>query len=196
MPVTFRVTGTCFSHSGQQPAPGQDEAIQRIGARRSADAFQDHSRFFHARNGIVEIYGNASTTVPITTISQFGNTITAPATDFTSAAVTNQSVNVLSPPGGQASLRLGDSTGAGRKEFVFRLDMNNSRADVDAIWQGNAVWPLRLNPSGGPVLLNTAAVTPASSTAACSAGTIRWDADYIYICTAMNTWKRAALATW
>lgn len=38
--------------------------------------------------------------------------------------------------------------------------------------------------------------TPASATAAGVAGTITWDADYIYICTATNTWKRTAITTW
>ena len=37
---------------------------------------------------------------------------------------------------------------------------------------------------------------PASAGATGTAGTIIWDADYIYICTATNTWKRAAIATW
>lgn len=37
---------------------------------------------------------------------------------------------------------------------------------------------------------------PASATATGTAGDIRYDADYIYICTATNTWKRAAIATW
>jgi len=39
--------------------------------------------------------------------------------------------------------------------------------------------------------------TPASSSATCTTGTIAWDANYIYICTATNTFKRipAALAT-
>jgi hypothetical protein len=35
--------------------------------------------------------------------------------------------------------------------------------------------------------------TPASSAAACITGQIVWDAGFIYICTATNTWKRAAL---
>jgi hypothetical protein len=35
--------------------------------------------------------------------------------------------------------------------------------------------------------------TPASSTAACTEGSQVWDADYIYICTATNNWKRATL---
>lgn len=38
--------------------------------------------------------------------------------------------------------------------------------------------------------------TPASASATGSAGTICWDANYIYICTAVNTWKRAALSSW
>lgn len=35
--------------------------------------------------------------------------------------------------------------------------------------------------------------TPASSSATCTAGAIVWDANYIYICYATNSWKRAAL---
>jgi len=38
--------------------------------------------------------------------------------------------------------------------------------------------------------------TPASAAAAGNAGEICWDADYIYVCTATNTWKRATIATW
>jgi len=38
--------------------------------------------------------------------------------------------------------------------------------------------------------------TPASATATGTTGTIVWDANYIYICTATDTWKRAAIATW
>ena len=38
--------------------------------------------------------------------------------------------------------------------------------------------------------------TPSSASDTGVTGTIAWDADYIYICTATNTWKRAAIATW
>ncbi len=47
--------------------------------------------------------------------------------------------------------------------------------------------------SGQHRLVGTA---PASASATGTAGDIRYDADYIYVCTATNTWKRAALATW
>lgn len=40
------------------------------------------------------------------------------------------------------------------------------------------------------------AKTPASATAACNQGDIVWDANYVYICVATNTWKRSAIATW
>ena len=38
--------------------------------------------------------------------------------------------------------------------------------------------------------------TPASATDTGSAGDICWDANYIYVCIAANTWKRSALSTW
>lgn len=38
--------------------------------------------------------------------------------------------------------------------------------------------------------------TPASATAAGNQGDWCYDADYIYVCTATNTWKRVAIATW
>ena len=41
--------------------------------------------------------------------------------------------------------------------------------------------------------LNTA---PASATAIGTTGEIRYTEDYIYVCTATNTWKRTALTTW
>ena len=40
------------------------------------------------------------------------------------------------------------------------------------------------------------AKTPASATDTGTAGEICWDADYIYVCTATNTWKRTAISTW
>lgn len=40
------------------------------------------------------------------------------------------------------------------------------------------------------------AKTPASAGAAGSVGQIAWDASYIYVCTATNTWKRIGIATW
>jgi len=38
--------------------------------------------------------------------------------------------------------------------------------------------------------------TPASAGATGVKGQIAWDASYIYVCTATDTWKRVAIATW
>lgn len=38
--------------------------------------------------------------------------------------------------------------------------------------------------------------TPTSSTDAGTTGDICWDSNYIYICVAMNTWKRVSISTW
>jgi hypothetical protein len=40
------------------------------------------------------------------------------------------------------------------------------------------------------------AKTPATAGATGNTGDICWDASYIYVCTATNTWKRVAIATW
>ena len=49
------------------------------------------------------------------------------------------------------------------------------------------------NPPLSPSLSSTA---PATASSTGTAGDIRYDADYVYICIATDTWKRAALATW
>lgn len=38
--------------------------------------------------------------------------------------------------------------------------------------------------------------TPANASASGAAGRVAWDADYVYVAVAANTWKRVAIATW
>lgn len=47
----------------------------------------------------------------------------------------------------------------------------------------------------GKVIMATPTV-PGSATATGIAGQMAWDANYIYVCTATNTWKRSAISTW
>lgn len=46
--------------------------------------------------------------------------------------------------------------------------------------------------SGAPILAPLS--TPASSSDACKQGAIKWDASFLYVCAAANSWKRAALS--
>jgi hypothetical protein len=64
---------------------------------------------------------------------------------------------------------------------------------VDNGLAGDSSTPPSINSTGS---ITVASVTPATSGAACTAGRIAWDANYIYVCTATNTWKRVSIATW
>jgi hypothetical protein len=77
---------------------------------------------------------------------------------------------------GKLSLLLADSTGVIRERLLITS-------------AGRAILH-------GDTLRISTARTPASATAAGIAGDICWDSSYIYICTATNTWKRVAIATW
>ena len=48
--------------------------------------------------------------------------------------------------------------------------------------------PLTANLDGMAMLIGT----PASSSAACQTGALQFDSNYLYACTAPNTWKRSA----
>ena len=48
----------------------------------------------------------------------------------------------------------------------------------------------------GGILNVSNSTPPAASTAAGTQGDIAWDANYLYVCIATNTWKRTPLATW
>jgi len=52
-----------------------------------------------------------------------------------------------------------------------------------------------ISTSAGKLIVTTPE-TPATAAATGTIGTITWDANYIYVCTATNTWKRVAIATW
>ena len=52
-----------------------------------------------------------------------------------------------------------------------------------------------LQVNGNRIRIGTAK-TPTSATDTGTTGEICWDASYIYVCTATNTWKRTAIGTW
>jgi len=83
------------------------------------------------------------------------------------------------------------------------LSVNNPSpsADQAIIWAGNSGSEVFSVDEDGDVELTgdviiTNSTTPASASATGTAGTVAWDANYIYICTAANTWKRVAISTW
>jgi hypothetical protein len=73
---------------------------------------------------------------------------------------------------------------------VFNIDSTNSRVGI-----GTTSPTAALDVNSDTVRVRTAR-TPASASATGNAGDICWDANYIYVCTATNTWKRTLIATW
>jgi hypothetical protein len=84
---------------------------------------------------------------------------------------------------------------------VGALTIGNGTAATNVAIGGGNVNAGGTGTFGGAVsiagtVIHTLSATPASATAAGTVGTMSWDANYIYICTATNTWKRVAIATW
>lgn len=79
--------------------------------------------------------------------------------------------------------------------FDYTLQAQNKTAGTGA---GGNVILLAGTSSGGAQgqVIIPKTFTPASSSAACTTGTVAWDSSFIYTCIATNTWKRAAVTTW
>lgn len=71
----------------------------------------------------------------------------------------------------------------------FSIDQTQFNIGVNTVVSGNVT----IN-AGNFLRVPTGA--PATSGAAGTTGSITWDTDYMYVCTATNTWKRAALSSW
>jgi Protein of unknown function (DUF2793) len=110
------------------------------------------------------------------------------------------------------SLRTSDSvthrSGIFRSNAGFFAYYDTSTGDIglDAQYTGaNVVFQIGSVTKGGLTnagvlwgnsLRVAVSAPPASANATGTTGTIAWDTNYIYLCTAANTWRRAALVSW
>jgi hypothetical protein len=76
----------------------------------------------------------------------------------------------------------------------FSMFNANLGADISITTNGSGDGQIILSSAGGVVFVNSQ--TPASASAAGTAGTIAWDSSYVYVCVATNTWRRVAIASW
>jgi hypothetical protein len=90
--------------------------------------------------------------------------------------------------GADDSFRFYDNTAATER---LRIDSSGRLLVGTSSDSGGALFQV----NGDRIRVGTAK-TPASASATGTAGEIAWDANYIYVCTATNTWKRSAIATW
>jgi len=99
-------------------------------------------------------------------------------------------------------------------DLIFNADSGNADpASSEMVFQVDATERMRIDSSGN-LLIGTSTAgasklvvnddsiqvntskTPASASATGTTGQIAWDANYVYVCVATNTWKRSALSTW
>lgn len=94
--------------------------------------------------------------------------------------------------GGTDRVALVPSAGASSTAYKFDTGIEHTSGNLVEIKNHGSVRS-GFNFAGS---LFTPSVPPANASAAGVAGTVTWDADFIYVCTATNAWKRAAIATW
>jgi hypothetical protein len=85
-----------------------------------------------------------------------------------------------------------NSSGAAVTPVQVKL-ANAQTADALTVNDYNNVPLFSVSSTGQLRVVNP--TTPASSSDACSVGTITWDANNIYVCVAQNTWRRSQLAS-
>jgi hypothetical protein len=86
---------------------------------------------------------------------------------------------------------------AGANPLLFFIN-NTERARLDSsgnLGIGTSSPTAVLDVNADKMRLRTAK-TPSSATDTGNAGDICWDSSYLYICTATNTWRRIAHASW
>jgi hypothetical protein len=83
-----------------------------------------------------------------------------------------------------------------------RLQFGGTTSSFPALKRSSTTLAVRLADDSADAPLSCASITltatstPSSASDTGTTGQIKWDASYVYVCTATNTWKRAAIATW
>jgi hypothetical protein len=104
------------------------------------------------------------------------------------------------PTTSSTSTGLSASMNLGAPNAIIAHTNGNERLRIDS--SGRLLVGTSLDSGGALLQVNgnririATAKTPASATDTGTAGEICWDANYIYVCTATNTWKRTAISTW
>jgi len=152
--------------------------------------------------------GSASFASNVTLTGGTQSTSTAQARRFATSGLGTNTEGKLQQNTGFAAISLSsDNTAAGSSRVALNLGYDGSTV-ASFKYDGSASFASRilvgtLSQSGDSLLqidddrirLATAK-TPTSAADTGVTGEICWDADYVYVCIATDTWKRAGLSTW
>ena len=119
-------------------------------------------------------------------------------TGTVSGAIISGSLSVAADGSGTTErIRFDPRVANGASAVAHMLDTGNALSTAGALLldvRNNGVSKHAVDLNGN--IIEKVPTTPASATAAGVQGTICWDADYVYVCVATNTWKRSALGSW
>ena len=172
------------------------------------------------QTGLIFLTGNstASTTIERLRITAAGNVGIGTASPAAPLQVVGEISSGAAGTNGSISLRR-TSDGASINSITYdsateEMRLNNGSGNGHIVFQTVSAERARID-SSGRLLVGTSsdsggalfqvngdrirvatAKTPASASATGTTGEIAWDANYIYVCTATNTWKRSAITTW
>ena len=96
---------------------------------------------------------------------------------------------------GSKGIFLSRGDGTSTTDVFIGVDGQNSYFNSGNFGIGTSSPSIKLDVNSDSIRVRTAK-TPTSSGATGTQGEIAWDANYVYVCVATNTWKRAALSTW
>jgi len=150
-----------------------------------------------ATAGIVgtEIRANNQTTTPISFAGNFGfgGALWLSSSGQSGASSNNGfACGIIAIAGSQFDVGVAAISGSIKTTFL----RDDSSASVSYTINGSHNYGLDMTGATlGVAPIAAPLITPASSSAPGKAGAIVWDAGFIYVCTATNTWKRAALST-
>ena len=152
--------------------------------------------FFNSIQNTFVVDSNANVT---TSGSLTAGGLTYPTTNGTSGQVLTSDgsgnvtwTTVSGGGGGGANVTISDTAPGSASVGDLWWESDTGRLKIRYQDTDSTQW-VDTNPPLSPSLSSNA---PASASATGTAGDIRYDSNYVYICVATNTWKRAALATW
>ena len=197
--------GTAAAPSIYFKDSGTDTGIYSPGADQLAISTGGVGRITVDASGNVNIDSN---TLYVDAVNNRVGCGTTSPTAPVEISATSAGLRVTSSNTGTSYINLGDTDSANISAFEYYHTTNNLAFIVNATERARIDSSGRLlvggsSDSGGALLqvfgdrirVGTAK-TPASASDTGTAGEICWDANYIYVCTATNTWKRTAIATW
>ena len=89
---------------------------------------------------------------------------------------------------------INDGTGDSLRNAFIKINQNFANISEAGVNTGNISCQGTIEIFGN--LISHVSYVPETSESTGDTGQIVWDDNYIYVCVATNTWKRASLATW